>query len=692
MKSKPKSMSRPKKNIKSTLKKTPAVKAALLNKKKKPAKKTGKNKIVSPDNATLRKMEKELRETKQRLRLLSDASEEGIAVHRNGVIIEANDALARLFGYELSAMIGMHAKMLATPKSWKVIQKHIAQKYGKPYESMGVRKDGSTFICSLIGKPYKYRGRALRISVFRDITDRRRAEDELRHEERRFKTLAEQSSDIIVFVDRNGIVTYENPAVEKLLGLKPEERIGVNIFDRIHPDDLKFARDAFNTFIVNKSSRNMNAPVREIRLRHHDGSWRMFETAASKLLHNNIVESVFINLRDITERKQVEAEKETALEAVRESDLRFRKLSSHVPGMIYQFMRKPDGTYSSPFSTEAINDIFGCSPQDVHDDFSPIAKVILPEDLNGLISSIEYSAQNMTPWKHEYRVQIPGQPIKWLLGLSTPEKMADGSIIWHGFNTDITERKLAEEELKKYHEHLEELVRERTTKLEASNKELEAFSYSASHDLRAPLRSIDGFSRALLEDYENKLDIQGKDYLRRIREATGHMTELIDDLLQLSRITRTEINLERTNLSHIARFVMDELWKSQPKRNVEIIIADDLEETADSRLIHIVFENLLGNSWKFTGKQSQAVIEFGFIKDGDRKVYFVRDNGVGFNMAYADRLFAPFQRLHSNDEFPGTGIGLAIVQRIIHRHGGQVWLEGNIGEGATCYFTLHNKY
>lgn len=248
-----------------------------------------------------------------------------------------------------------------------------------------------------------------------------------------------------------------------------------------------------------------------------------------------------------------------------------------------------------------------------------------------------------------------------------------------------------EEELNKYREHLEELVRERTIKLEASNKELEAFSFSASHDLRAPIRTIDGFSQALLEDYKDKLDMQGKNYLIRIRSATSHMIELIDDLLQLSRITRAEMNIEQINLTGIARSVIDELHKSQPERYVETRIADGLEETADSRLMRIVLENLMGNSWKFTGKKAHAVVEFGFMKNGDRKTYFIRDNGVGFDMAYADKLFAPFQRLHTDDEFPGTGIGLATVQRIIHRHEGRVWAEGQINKGATFYFTLNEK-
>jgi PAS domain S-box-containing protein len=281
--------------------------------------------------------------------------------------------------------------------------------------------------------------------------------------------------------------------------------------------------------------------------------------------------------------------------------------------------------------------------------------------------------------------------IFWAHLTEAAAKDESGATIFRVVMSDITERKVAEEALEKYREHLEDLVRKRTIKLEASNKELEAFSYSASHDLRAPLRTIDGFSQALLEDCEDKLDIQGKDYLIRIRAATRRMADLIEDLLKLSRITRTEMNIEKINLTRIARSIIDELQKSQPLRHVEIKIAVGLEDAADSRLMRITLDNLLGNAWKFTEKQAKAVIELGCTEEGGKKVYFIRDNGVGFDMAYVDKLFAPFQRLHNEEEFPGTGIGLALVRRIIHRHGGKVWTEGQTGKGATFYFSLNEK-
>ena len=265
-------------------------------------------------------------------------------------------------------------------------------------------------------------------------------------------------------------------------------------------------------------------------------------------------------------------------------------------------------------------------------------------------------------------------------------KIATGEIVV--VYEDVTAKKQAEEALQRLNEELEQRVRDRTAQLEAVIKELDAFAYSVSHDLRAPLRSIDGFSRIMLEEQQDRLDEKGKDYLRRVCAGSQRMGELIDDLLRLSRVSRAELIYADVDLSGLAHMIADELQKVHPERTVQFEIADGIIGRGDSQLLRIVLENLFDNAFKFTRDNKNAKIEFGIDKKVGELFYFIRDNGVGFDMEYSNKLFGVFQRLHARSAFEGTGIGLATVQRIIYRHGGRIWAEAEVGRGATFYFTL----
>jgi PAS domain S-box-containing protein len=633
----------------------------------------------------------QLNQSEERKATILDTSLDAIiTIDYMGQVLEFNPAAQKIFGYTAGEVLGKEMSQLIIPPSLREQHRNGLANYlttghgpvlGKRIEMTAMRADGTEFPVELTINLNSGSEFPTFTGFVRDITQRMQAEKTLRESEERFRLIVEASPSGIIAVNRDGKINMVNARVEELFGFHQEELLGHPV-EILVPERFRSGHTNYrHNFLTQPAVRPMGAG-REFLGLHKDGSEIPIEIGLTPY-EGSEGQFTLALIIDITERKRAEEEirklneelNERVVErtaALSQANSLLQMMLDHMPDQIYfkdaqsRFIRNS----RSQAKALGLNDpaeIVGKSDFD----FFPHAQLSFEKE-----QEIIRSGKPLVD--EEERVVWPDGTETWVSTTKVPLPDQTGQIIGtFGISRDITDRKQAEVALQKA-----------KLELEAANKELEAFSYSVSHDLRSPLRTIDGFSQALLEDYADQLPAEGQNYLKRVRAATQRMGQLIDDLLNLSKVTRAAMKLVPVDLSGLVQGIVAELQRIQPERRVNFKITPNLKARGDPNLMQAVLENLLNNAWKFTAKREQAQIEFGSKSENNETIYFIRDNGAGFDMTYVDKLFGAFQRLHAMTEFSGTGIGLATVQRIINRHGGRIWAEGAVDRGATFFFTL----
>jgi PAS domain S-box-containing protein len=550
-----------------------------------------------------------------------------------------------------------------------------------------IRKDGSIIWCDVTDSlVLDAEDRPLHILVvIQDVSERIRTEERLRASEALFRSTVNAMVEGVTVHDSRNRIVAANPSMERMTGFPAAELIGRGVED---PPLLVLREDgaplpaherpsgvALRTGAVQKNA--------VAGLRRPDGTlaWLSINAQPLWLTDSAAPDAVVTTYQDVTESR-------AAAQALRESERRHRTLLSHLQGMAYRC--RNGERWTMEFVSDGCRGLLGIGPEDLTSGRVTYDGLIHPEDRERVRQEAEAADAGRRSSILEYRLRHARGEWIWVLEKGAAVRDEHGELVgFEGFVSDISDRVRAEEEVRALNITLERRVAERTGALLGANRELEAFSYSVSHDLRAPLGAIRGFADALMESCGARLDPADRHYLERIRAGGARMDALIDDMLSLSRISRADLVAVDVDVSALALEVLGEMCEREPVTRSRFHIQPGMRARADTRLLRIALTNLIGNAWKFSTGREEIVIEVGQLgNDGLASTFFVRDEGAGFDPAHSQKLFGTFQRLHTQSEFPGTGIGLATVRRVIERHGGRVWAEGAVGKGATFYFTL----
>jgi PAS domain S-box-containing protein len=630
------------------------------------------------------KQEQELRESEERHRSLVERSPEAIfVVQTDDRIVFANPAAVKLAGAaSLEELIGKQARKIFRPDPWDALMDRMRrreQQEAPPafVEQMLFQLSGGSRHAEVSVAPTVYQGKLAMQVIVHDLSDAKQAAERLRDSEALKTAILETALDGIISIDNDGRIQEWNPAAEKIFGYRRDEAMGCQVDDLILPPSVRATyKEGLTQYLLEGAVSLIGRPV-ELALRRSNNTEFPARLALNRMLTEDPPRFTAL-IQDISERKRSEA-------ALRESEERFRMLVEGVKDYAI-YMLDPEGRVTTWNS--GAESIEGYSAAEVVG--RSLATFFTPEDARaGLPARLLKKAETEGKTVNEgWRVRKDGSRF-WSHGTITALRDEEGKL--YGFSKiahDLTKHRDAEEQIGRLNEELEQRVRERTAELEIAIKELEAFSYSVSHDLRAPLRHIVGYAGLLQSEAASKLDDSGKQHLQTIANSARNLGDLIDALLSFSRMGRTEYHRQPVELSDVVEQARQELTGEMEGRNVDWQIGPLPDVQGDPILLRQVMINLLSNALKYTRTRKQAKIEIGAVESLEDVQVFVRDNGVGFDMEFTGKLFGVFQRLHPASEFEGIGIGLANVSRIIRRHDGRVWAEGKVDAGATFYFSI----